>query len=309
VPTIRRALAAVLIAAVIFWWTYERLMLIPAVYAIDFTYPWHAANFLLAGDNPYARMTPGRYPTAGPFLYPLPAAIVAAPFAGLSAQMAGAVFNGLSAGVLAFALTRQAWWPLLMFLSPAYVLSYYNVQWPPLMVACALLPALSFLSVAKPNLGLVAFAYRPNRWAVIGGAVLLLVSFILVPRWPLDWWHALHQQTTQHTPAVLWPFGAVGLVGLLRWRKPEGRLLAAMTLAPTSAVPYDHLLLWLMPKTWVQSLILSAAAWAAWLLVLATAPHDLTKSATVAHAFVALGTYVPASVMVWLRKHDETPTA
>ena len=282
------------------WWTYDRLRVDPSLYAIDFTYCWNAARYLIAGDNPYWRMPPGAYPVSGPLLYPLPTAIITAPLAWLPVQVAGAVFNGLSAMLLAYALARRAYWQLMMFLSPSYVLAYYNIQWSPLMVAATMLPWLSSLAIAKPNLGLVVAAARPNWW-LFGGTVFFgVLSLLFIPHWPLDWWHALHQQRTQHTPALIWPLGAAGLIGLLRWRQPESRILAVLTLVPTSAVPYDHLFLWLIPRTWWQSLLLTATAWLGWLVLLATGPHDLTRSPTMAHFLVALGIYVPAALMVWL---------
>jgi len=98
----------------------------------------------------------------------------------------------------------------------------------------------------------------------------------------------------------LWPFGFVGLAGLLRWRTPEGRILAAMTLAPSSAWFYDQLFLMLVARTWKQSLVLGALSWVAFIVVLATqAPINLVdpERARGVQRILVLGTYLPAAVL------------
>jgi hypothetical protein len=171
-------------------------------------------------------------------------------------------------------------------------------------VASTLLPWLGWLAVVKPNLGLAAVAYRPSWIAFVGGAALIALSFAVVPTWPIGWLRHVRAQEVAHLPAVLWPLGFSGLVGLLRWRLPEGRLLATMTLIPATSVAYDYLLLWLIPRGWRESLTLTAAAWIAVLAIYMTAPSDLTHSWTLAHLFTALGVLVPAAWMVWRRPND-----
>ena len=43
--------------------------------------------------------------------------------------------------------------------------------------------------------------------------------------------------------------GPLLLLSVMRWRRPEGRLLLAMSLLPQNMLFYDQLLLWLIPKT------------------------------------------------------------
>src|SRR5688500_10145207 len=77
----------------------------PQHLAKDFSYPWRAARALLAGDNPYEVMRAvGEYPFNAGLLYPLPAALVATPFAPLRPEIAGALFVGLSAALLGWAM-------------------------------------------------------------------------------------------------------------------------------------------------------------------------------------------------------------
>jgi len=238
------------------------------------------------------------YAAAGPFPYPLTSALVAAPFAGLRPPAAGGVFIGLSFAVLAFALTRRALWPLITFLSAPLVLTLTTVQWSPLLLAAVLLPGLGWLGAAKPNLGVVAFVLRPQWSTVIGGLLLVAIAFWLVPRWPLEWMEHLRLATLTYRPVVMWPLGFVGLAGLLRWRTFEGRALAAMTLVPLAPFHYDHLFLWLVARTWRQSLVLSACSWISVIVMLATTPHDLTKDPRLVQAIIVLGLYLPAAILV-----------
>lgn len=78
-------------------------------YAGDFTWAWRAARLWLAGRDPY--LDPGLhpifpYPFDAPLLYPMPAVVIALPFALLPAWMAGTAFFALSAGTLAYVIAR-----------------------------------------------------------------------------------------------------------------------------------------------------------------------------------------------------------
>jgi hypothetical protein len=289
---------ALVVGAVLGWWTYSRLHANLAPFAVDFTYPWRAAGHLAAGRDPYQHMPPGPYAQSGPFLYPLPAAIVAFPVARFSAAVAGGLFFGVSSALFTYAMARDAYWRLTILASPAFVLSYLNIQWAPIVIAGALLPALGWIVAAKPNLGLIALAYRPRWSAVVLGAVFVVLSIVWIPRWPFEWLEHVKMQQAPHQPAALWPLGAVGLLGLLRWRTAGGRTLAAMTIVPVSSLPYDHVFLWLAARTWKESVILTVTGWIAYLVVLATAPHDLTRRPQFVQLVLAAGIYVPATIIV-----------
>ena len=100
-PHIRTRLAIALsVGALTFVVAYWHLSVqVPYYLAYDFTYPWRAAQAILAGGNPYAVVH---------FLkYPLPAAIIAIPFAALPPAAAGATFIGLSSALMIFALIRE----------------------------------------------------------------------------------------------------------------------------------------------------------------------------------------------------------
>jgi hypothetical protein len=306
-PPLRLSLAIGIVAGILFsWWTAERLAAYPQMRALDFTYAWRASGHLLAGRNPYQHMPRAPYAEGGLFLYPLTTAIVAAPFAELSVARAGALFFGLSAALSAFSLSRGGLWRLLALLSPAWLLAYYNIQWSPLLLASALIPGLGWVGVAKPNLALVAFAYRPRKLTIAIALLLIALSILWIPGWPRDWISTIRVQEAPHDPPLRWPLGFVGLVGLLRWRTGEGRALAAATISPAMTLPYDHLLLWLVARNWRESAALVVTSWIGWLTVLATSPHDLTKSPAFVQALLALSMYWPASIIVLRRTNAGT---
>jgi hypothetical protein len=298
--------AAVVVASLFFWWTFVRLHANPGTHALDFTYAWRAAGHLLAGRDPYSHMPAAPYTTGGLFLYPLTTAVVALPFARLPVALAGAAFFAVSVGLLVYGLLRSQPWRTLVLFSPAFVLAYYNVQWSPLIMAGAILPRLGWVVVAKPNIGIEAFAYRPRWSAIVAGAAFLLLSIMLDPAWPRGWLGHLGAQEAPHLPPAAWPLGVVGLVGLARWRTPEGRLLLAATLAPAMSLPYDHLLLWLVPRHWQEAAVLTFTAWVAYAAVLATAPHDLTTAPAFVQLLLVIGMYVPAAAFV-LRYPNAAP--
>lgn len=292
------------------WWCHDYLARNSQFWAADFTFPWRAAGHLLAGRDPYQQMPRvATYAASGPFPYPLTSALLALPFARLSPPAAGGAFIGLSLGLLAFGLTRTTLWPLVAFLSAPAVLTLTTTQWSPLIMASILLPGFGWVGAAKPNLGLVAFVLRPRWSTIIGGVVLLAIAFVLVPRWPLEWLEHLRLATLTYRPVVVWPLGAVALLSALRWRTFEGRALLAMLLVPVAPFHYDHLLLWLIPRSWRESLVLSACSWASVIAVLATTPHDLTRDARLVQGLIVVGMYVPATIIVLRRPNEGAVSA
>src|SRR5262245_59088191 len=98
----------------------------------DLAQHWQAARFLWQGINPYEAIGPNRpFEWEFPFLYPLPAAVAAAPLAVVPIRVAEVLFISISAGLLAWALTRvssrnpQLW----LFASWAFLFTTETVQW------------------------------------------------------------------------------------------------------------------------------------------------------------------------------------
>ena len=278
---------------------YAYLVRRPQLHSGDFGYVWRAAGLLTRGLDPYTAMPPGpRYGIDGPFLYPVPAAVIAMPLTSVDVVTASAVFLGLSTALAAFGLTALGWWRLVTLFTPPFIFSLFAANWPPMMLAAATVPVLSWVVVGKPNLGLMVFAAWPRRATAIGVAALLVVSFLILPRWPVEWLSHLRAQTIPHDPPWRWGIGFVGLLGLLRWRTPEGRLLAAFTLLPVSAFPYDFLVLWLIPRTRRQMVILTACAWIVAPSVLGIDGSATSADTRVVRFLLVMGMLVPATIIV-----------
>jgi hypothetical protein len=255
------ALAIGIISALICWLRLaERGQL-----AADFTWPWRAAQLLLQGENPYTVIQPsGEYPFQTYFYYPLPAALVALPFAGLPPYIAGALFFGLSSGLLAFAVSKDGWSGLHIFLGAPYWVALAVAQWSPLLMAATLLPGLEALLACKPNIGLPGLIYRPSWRGLAGILAILGLSLLVLPTWPLDWLQVTRGLEGHLPAALILPFGPLLLLAGLRWRTPTGRLLLSLAVVPQLLFFYDQLLLWLIPASLAQGLALSGLSWVAY---------------------------------------------
>lgn len=262
----------------------------------DFLYPWTGIRLFLQGTNPYAAMRGGGAPPYDEALfYPFTALLALLPFARLSLPAAAAVFFGLSSGALAFLITRDGLWRVHVFMSAPFVTAALLVQFSPLLMTAAFLPALGFLATLKPNLGLPIFAYRPSWKTVIGCAVFGLVSIVVFPRWPLGWWESIRHDTRVGAHAIpLMQLGGVLLVlAALRWRTRAGRLLLALSIVPQQLFFYDQLPLWLVPRTRQQSIALTACSQLAFVLYyLMRTPGELVVRS--AYPFVIALLYLPA---------------
>ena len=107
-----------------------------------------------------------------------------------------------------------------------------------------------------------------------------------------------------HPAPIFTPGGVLLLLALVRWRRPEARLVAAMACVPQLMYFADQLPLWLVPRTRREAMLLSAlsiVAWAAALLIEVPAGR---QPAFDSGPFVLAGVYLPTLVMV-LRRPNE----
>lgn len=297
----RRALLVGFVAAAVCLTT--RMHISPGAW--DLTWALRGATLLAAGQNPY---TAGGYPFDLPLFYPLPALFALLPLVWLDPSLASIVFSGISAAVLAWAVLRERKqaWPV--FVSAPFFIAVIWSQWAPLLTAAALLPSLLPLAMAKPNLGLpILLVRRPSWRSILICAALTLISFVLLPSWPLDWLH----NTKAHDSAI--PLmglpGVLLLCALLAWRDARARLLIGLALMPQRF--YDPLLLWTIPETVRGGLVLSALSWVVcgpWLLFERNIPLSHPP-----HWSVVGLLYLPALIMVLWRVRGVawlgTPTA
>lgn len=274
----------------------------------DFFHYWSAARTLLDGGDPYTTIAEGpANPGRDPTLYPLPGLLLLAPIALLPLPVAGGVFFGLSTGLAAWAIARTGADRLPMFLSAPFLMALSLGQWSPLLVAAALLPWLGVIVSAKPNIGLAVFLARPSWKTVATVTVLLVVSLVVMPSWPREWLANISDREEKFIP-ILRPGGFLLAASLLAWRRPEGRLLAVLSIVPQALFFYDQLLLWLVPRTLRQSLLLSIWSFTVffvWWRIVARGDMNYVQQA-VPYAY---SLYAPAlMILLWNWRADRHAT-
>ncbi len=283
----------------------------PGEPASDFRQIRLGAHLILAGQNPYTLIGPGRvFDSEFPFIWPITASIIAFPATFLSQLGATAAFVGISAGLLGFAITRDGWYRLPMFLSSAFIVAARRGQWSPIFTAAACLPALSWVYCAKPTIGLAFVAATGSKRtlivAVVGGIGLSLIGLILVPTWPLDWARAVRHTEHMVIP-VTRPSGTIALLALLRWRRPEARLILALACVPQTISWYEVLPLMMVASNFTESLFLSlfSSSAAAMEVIRGWSTGAMVLYPTSTAMIIAFA-YLPALVIV-LRRPNEGP--
>lgn len=271
----------------------------------DWAQIWHGARALSHGVSPYSVVGPGgSFHWEFPLLYPLPAIVVGLPFALAPIAVAVGLFVGCSAALLAFGLTRKDWCRLLLISSAPCLHAVLSAQWSMLLTAAVLLPPLGFVLAAKPTTGAALWLYRPSRWSVVGGIVLVLASLAAQPSWPREWLATL--AATSH---MVVPFAHAGgpltILALLRWRRPEARLLLALACVPQTALLYATLPLLLIPETLGESLIFIALSYVAFWWWHRLLPYaSIADSIRTSVGMVVPLLYLPCLIMI-LRRPNE----
>jgi hypothetical protein len=235
-------------------------------------------------------------------MYPFPAMLLFVPFVHLAATYIDVLWTTLGAGCLAWALTSEELFPpsLVMFISTPFIMAIQASQWTPQLTAAALLPWGGWLFACKPTTAIWLFAYRPTWRHVISASVAIAISLALWPTWPLAW-RTIFGHVTVASPVTV-RGGALMLLALLRWRRPEARLLATMVVVPHSTIIYEALPLFLVPATWIEAGVLWAGTAAAVIVHDAFGPYPSAAEwlAASARAMVWL-VYLPALVMILRR--------
>lgn len=280
----------------------------------DFGQVWFAARAVLHGINPYPLIGPGlAFEWQAPFFYPLPAALIGLPLAPLPEFVATALFAGLGLGLFAWALTEHGYGTLWALVSVCTYQCVEIAQWAPWLAGAYAIGPLSVLLIGKPTVGLAIFAARPSRWAIIGGVGLIVLAFVLQPGWYPEWRHALTRASVgagsafPYTAPIAFRGGALALLALLRWRRPEARLLAVLACVPQTTLPYEGLLLFLIPRGWRQALTLAVLSWGMVFFTRATLdPHGLTNTVLAYGETMPLFLYLPCTMMVLRRPNEGT---
>jgi hypothetical protein len=267
----------------------------------DFDQLHYAARALLGGVNPYGEIGPDRPFTSNwPLFYPLPAVLFTIPLAWLPAAAARVVFSAAAGALFGYAICRDGYWRLPACLSAAFLIAIWRTQWSPLLTAAYFLPGTAFLLAAKPNVGAAILAgVRTRRqlvWLLGIGGTLGVASLIVSPRWPLDWIAALRTKEYVSAPVTNWG-GFLLPLALLRWRRPEARVFAALACVPQTPSLYDLLPLCVVPRGMRGMTALALLAHALFLTIVAMGPfpdyyaytHRLEQLAVVFVWLPALG--------------------
>jgi hypothetical protein len=237
----------------------------------DLDWPLTAARLLAQGEDPYSyRPTMSTTGEPGP-VNPLTTALIISPLALLPNAFAGALFVGLSTGVLVYGLLQPAfgqvfpYWRLLLCASTAYLSAWYYVQWSMVIGAALLLPWLLPVVLAKPHIGMpVALGvWRWSRWTLLVAVGITGLSLLIFPTWPLAFLNNISNYSGRIPIATL-PWGPLLLVLLWQWRSPTARLLLLMACVPQRLF-YDLL----MPALLTRSpFSLALVVCGSWLMVL-----------------------------------------
>ena len=223
----------------------------------DFDFLYHAAARLLGGENPYP-------PATQWFPYPLPAVLLAVPFTAIPLSLARPIFDVLVGAAFVYAMWRHRGpYALLAVASGAYLLAMWNGQTTPLIVAAALVPVLGIFLAVRPNTAAALWIAWPSLRTLLAASLVLVVSLVVLPSWPWDWWLALPLDHRPMMPPILRPFGFVLLLAALRWRLPEGRLILAIAFIPQTTLPYELVPLALIPANRLEMGIYVAGTWIA----------------------------------------------
>lgn len=304
-PRAQRLIVAITIASVVALFTMWRGA---GIRVADFAQIWYGARAMWSGVSPYAAIGPGRaYDWPFPFLYPLTAPLLVAPLAMLPLPTAAAVFVGLSFALFLYAITAQGWKGLWTVLAMPFWYALTTAQWSPLFTAAALVAPLGFVFVAKPTIGFALWTYRPTLSAVLGGLAVLALAFALQPGWLAEWRDALRGTGHMVLP-IAHGVGPLLLLALLRWRRPEARLLLALACLPQTSLPYELLPLFLVPQSGAEMAVLAVLSDVAFALWESARPFTLSSPMDVASVSVVVPlVYVPCLVMILRRPNVGDP--
>ncbi len=215
----------------------------------------------LAGRDPYLAYKLNLDPSSVP--YPFTADLFTIPFSWLSDRIAAALFNGLGCALLAWLILRTGKnWYLLIFLSWPMLNNLIFAQFAPYIISMFFTPNLLFLLFIKPQLALpFVLIQKPSRIGLLIAGILLLVSLVLYPIWPLDWLKYMHiQNYAGYPPLLTLPLGLLLLLVLIRYRDKRAWLLLLLAAMPQRMV-YDQLGVLLVAENWKQQLFLVICSW------------------------------------------------
>jgi hypothetical protein len=104
---------------------------------------------------------------------------------------------------------------------------------------------------------------RPSWKSLLGMAGFLALTMLVWPSWPAEWIMAMPLDYSPWLPPIFRPFGALLLIAGLRWNLPEGRLILATAFLPQTVLPYELVLLALVPANPREMAVFVIGSWIA----------------------------------------------
>jgi hypothetical protein len=305
----RRALVALAVGVLSALYVVVRLAVRRGAAASDVDQIWASSQALLRHLDPYslAVIGPGSrfYDYPFPFFYPFTATVAGLLLTPLPMAAAGPAFALASGATLAWVLTRDGFDRLPVLLSGAYLGTLLSVQLSPLMTAAALVPALGWALAIKPNIGLAMWSYRASLRSAAFALLLVVVSLAVRPDWVPAWLASVHRSQHFRAP-VQHAGGFLVLLALLRWRRPEARLLVALACVPHTTLAYETLPLALVPRSRVEAMVYAVLTWPVLLgqLWLSNQARGFAVQTDITGDLALALVYLPCVIMV-LRRPNE----
>jgi hypothetical protein len=114
------------------------------------------------------------------------------------------------------------------------------------------------ITLVKPHIGFPIALIRLTWRRAAACAIFGLSTLLLDPTWPMRWLNQV--DTYDGFIPVLTPLGVLLLIAIVRWRQKQVRLFLLLMVAPQRLF-YDQLLIWLLPQSLRESLMLVCLSW------------------------------------------------
>lgn len=275
-------------------------------FTTDFDQFHFAARALWRGENPYAAIGPGReFEWGWQLNYPLPSVLFVMPLAWLPVVAGRVTFAAAGGALLGYAIGRDGFRRLPLVFSAAFMIAVTRTQWSPFITAAFFLPWAGVFLAAKPNFALPvlagARAWRQFATLFAAAAVVALASLVWDPTWPLDWLRVIQSMEYLSAPVVN-PGGFLLLLALVRWRRPEARIFAALVCMPQTPSLYDLLPLFVIARTLREVTVLSLCTSLLFLVIVILGPYaTFNDYVHMLERWAVFIVYLPALVMILRR--------
>jgi hypothetical protein len=228
--------------------------------ADDLDWPWCYGQMWFRGLDPYLCVSTD--PRTGHVWpgNPLTTMYAILPFTLLPRGLMAAVVVGSSVALLVYALISSSKpYHLLTLLSVPFWCAFRLAQWSPLMVAVAMLPCLIPLTLAKPQIGFPIFLRHFTWRRAILCTILLALTFVDDPTWPLRWWP---QTRTYDGIIPLLTLPGLPLLALLARRRDPDAWFVLLCACMPQRVFYDAFILACALQTRREVFIWTISTWA-----------------------------------------------